>query len=291
MQGKVEDTTFKNFVVPFGGAFYIASSIDLEVKKLNIFNIISLSSCTINGVQAGGPGFVFNGNNFYGSELCANNLSTSHASIFFVFSSSGNKQAINNSCVSDCECDSYSILIGKLPCVSNSLNITECSTKQLVNTIHFGWYTSSYYQENFIGCNNTGYTILGHTCSSTAEQKCENIVLIDNDASNAVIGFWYYNHRFINSYFLRNTGLKLHKFSSNAVVTFDRCFNEGITGVSEVNCKTSYQTCIDITKFQYEKYHKDQIKETCKKLIKRMYTYRRQGFKSPIIIYIIEISQ
>lgn len=291
MQGKIEDTTFKDFVVPFGGAFYIVSSIDLDVKKLNIFNINSFNYITIVGVNGGGPGFIFSGNGFHGSHICANNLSTSYSSIFLVYTSSSSNHAINSSCVSACDCLSYSIILGQCACVSDSVNVTECSSKGTVSTIHYGWHPSSYYQENFIGRNNTGPAIFGHSCSSTAEQKCLNIVLIDNTASLGVIGFWNNNHRLVNSYFLRNTICKLYKFNKNAVVTFERCFNEGITDVTEVNPKTSYQTSIDITRFNYEEFKKKMIKETCKKLNRRTCAYHRHEFKAPVTIYIIIISQ
>ena len=291
MQSKIEDTTFKNFVVPFGGAFYIVNSIDLVVKKLNIINIISLSFYTFSNWDEGGPGFIFSGNNFQGSQIFANNLSSSYSSIFFAYSSSSYSQVINSSSVSDCACYSRSIFLGKYSCISDDVNVTECSVQEKIATIHFGWNPSSYYQENFIGCNNTGQTILGHSSSSTAESKCENIVLINNNASNGVIGFWCYNHQLINSYFLGNTGLQLLECSKDVAVTFERCYNEGITGVTETDSKTYYQTCISITMFQYDQYHKEMIKETCKKLIKHMHTYHRHEFKPQLIIYIIEISE
>jgi hypothetical protein len=254
MTYKIVDSIFRSITVPYGGAFFIRNAVDLEVKNIQIYCILTTSCVSINGNQIGGAGFIFDGNNFCGSNICAYNLSSNYKSSICVYSGR-DTVVFNTSSASTCQSHSRAFLFGKVNCLLKEENITYSTVDEYAAAVHFGWYPTCYYQEYLIGCNNTGQTIIGHSCSSTNEQKCRNMAFISNNASLGVLGFWRYNHRLINSYLLHNTGSTFYKVQENAVITFEDCYSKDTTRVIVTKSKTAFETDIFVNSLACKRLH------------------------------------
>jgi len=291
MLGSIKHTIFKDITVPYGGAFFIQNSIDLEFHSIQLINLISTDSTFLVDSQVGGSGFIFVGNNFYGSNVCGFNLSTMFRSSIFAYSEQHN-DILNMSSLSCASCKEFNVILGKENVISNEVNITSSKSTDHISTFHFGFYPKSYYQENFIGHNNTGRTIFGHSSSVTTEQICRNIVLAENEASYGILGFFHYNHRLINSYLLHNSGKLVCEMSSKAVLTFEECYSEDTTGVTITKGKTFYETNIIVVSPVCDILKQNDIYETCKKLIKiRTCTSQRRIAHSLFLFQLLQTSQ
>lgn len=277
MLGKIEYCSFSDLIVPYGGAFYIKSPINLKVHSIQLQNNVATSSNYVIDDQVGGSGFIFVGNDFYGSNICVFNLSTTFRASIFAYADQYNV-IFNTSSLSCTRCLSLNVDIGKGNVISNGANITLSKSSNSISTIHFGWYPSFYYGENFIGYNNSGQTIFGHSSGvDTTEQKCQNIILVENEASKGIFGFWQNKHRIINSFLLHNKGSLLHKEHSEAVLTLEDCYSEDSTGVTVTKSKTFHETNIVIASSLCEILQQNAIYEKYKKLLNiRTCKYQRR---------------
>ena len=291
MIGKIEYSSFRDLVVPYGGAFLVNRSIDFKVHSIQLLNLVSSDSTYLVDAKVGGSGFIFVGNNFYGSNICGFNLSTMFRSSIFVYSKQHNG-FFNMSSLSCTRCNECNVVFGKGNIISNEVNITSSKTEHHTSTIHFGWYPTYYYQENFIGHNNTGKLIFGHSCSVTTEQICRNIVLVENEASNGILFFCNNNHRLINSYLLHNKGNLYYTDDSTTVLTLEDCYSEDTTGVIVTKGKTFYETKINVVSPVCDVLKQNDIYETCKKLINiRTYTSQRRISYSLFLFILLQTSQ
>ena len=72
---RIENALFSNYSVPYCGAFYINSKIDLFVNSVQIFNLKATSHIDTVSGSIGAPGFAFIGNDFYDNNIyCGDNL-------------------------------------------------------------------------------------------------------------------------------------------------------------------------------------------------------------------------
>ena len=244
MTSKIKQAIFQDFIVPYGGAFCIERSINLEVKDIRIINIYAYSSSS-SSYPSSGAGFIFSGQCFSGSCIFGSELTSKDKVIVYIYSSS-NSLHLNDTCFSNTSCSVYSIMIGKGPSFSKGLNCSLIKATSYVTTLHFSHYCVSYYQSFFIASNCSGPAILGHSCSNQSEQKCENMIFVNNVASSAVLGFFYYYHRIINGYFIGNSINKVLKYDSSATVKFESCYHDDITGMDEDSkTKTFYKYNIE----------------------------------------------
>ena len=238
---KIEKSSFSNLIVPYGGAFFINSNFDLEVKNIIILNV----STSDNNDGIGAPGFLFLGRKFYGCGVCCRLLSTSYRSLLYM-SSSESTIVLNETSADASNCKDYSIVLRVGTCSSKSINCTRLAVNSDIATLHFGANPPSYYLNEMYAINNTGQAIFGHTCSTDAEMKSENIVLVDNHATSGVFGFWKYQHRIVNAYIIRNNVNKIYRYVTCTII-FDKCYHDGIckddtcTINNEVNTKTLYE--------------------------------------------------
>ena len=237
---RIEQALFRNFITDYGGAFFIDRNIDLFVKNVVITNIKTTGYCrNIGGNNVGGPGFAFTGNSFSGSDLCCSILSTEYRSLLYVYSATCAQ--LNDTSIDNGTCSEYSVLLGKGNCFVKSLNCTRLKATNYISTLHIGWWPVSYYCTHIIVVNNTGKTIFGHTCSVKTEQISNNIILLDNNSTEGLFGFWIHAHRITNSYMIGNVLNKVFK-RQECTVTFDNCYHDGVSNIdTQTNIRTRYE--------------------------------------------------
>ena len=117
----------------------------------------------------------------------------------------------------------------------NEMNCSKLKASSLVVSLLFGWHPISYYQNNVIVYNNTGYAIFGNSHSSSEEQISRNIALIRNAASSGLIGAWRSVHRYINAYVIGNSINNVHFYEPDtSKIIFEHCYVDGtMSGVTE----------------------------------------------------------
>jgi len=239
---RLEYVTFYDFKVEYAGAFFINDNNDLVLNCVQISKITTTGYYIYKGEKFGCAAFLYIGNNFYGSRVCGSELESTSNLIAHTDISLESNNVLNSSSFHDTFCEFCSVSLNHGYIISNDINASHLVVNNDISTLHFGGRPYTYKHSFFIGCNNTGRTIYGHSSGNAEIQTSKYVVLIDNTPKDGLLKNYGYNHRFFESYFKGNKMNNIIFQDPTYTITFENCYNEGTTGITEKNPKTFYET-------------------------------------------------